>query len=60
MPSLQDFRMLLYRQGATVLEAKKRKKFHEVSRRRIFYNVKLCSYGCDLTGFFDLVGSSSS
>jgi hypothetical protein len=36
MPGLRDFHMLLYRQGATVLEAKKRKKFHEVSRRRIF------------------------
>jgi hypothetical protein len=36
MPGLEDFRMLLYRQGAATLEAKKRKKFHEVSRRRIF------------------------
>jgi hypothetical protein len=36
MPGMRDFRMLLYRQGATTLEAKKRKKFHEVSRRRTF------------------------
>jgi hypothetical protein len=36
MPGLWDFPMLLYRKGAVVLEAKERKKFHEVSRRRIF------------------------
>jgi hypothetical protein len=36
MPGSRDFCMLLYRQGAVTFEAKKRKKFHEVSRRRIF------------------------
>jgi hypothetical protein len=60
MPGLRDFHMLLYGQGAATLEAKKRKKFHEVSRRGIFWNVRWRPYGCDLTGFSDLVGSSSS
>jgi hypothetical protein len=57
IPGLWDFHILLYRQGARTLEAKERKKFHEVSRRRIFYNVRWHPYGCDITVFSDLVGS---
>jgi hypothetical protein len=56
----QDFRRLLYKQGAAVFESQKRKGVQEVSRRGIFWNVRWHPYGYDPTDFSDLVGSSSS